>query len=1195
MSRSLNLYATNVFAEHPLALWALDDTSDYVALISRENQDLSNWFVSGANIVDATTDEQFQLDRPSKEPFPGIYLNGIKEIQGNSGEIVMQNSSFPITNEQVEASSGSFAISLGVFSYDRSIDLSLEIYDGEDLLDFREIPISAQRDWALVSQTFSLPEASIFSLTIKLKFSFQEGISPYLFAINGINVGQLSEEFFLESAGVIPSLLPSEMSIYGETLFGVEALPYGLEGSAGYYVSDGKKVYAKNGGLPLVYGAFNSTIIKPLIDSPSLILPGLGFMNKSGQYQKVTFEFWAKIQNNSFAARRIFGAIASSDGLYVEGPFLKLKVGNYVGSHYVGEWDRPMLINIRYSPTKISMTINGEEVISINADVEALSFPDLLDEDGLSQDWVAFYAYEDVPTIQVDCVGIYPYEVPAIVSKRRFVFGQAVDTPRNIQGFKTSNSVFIDQSFAKNTKNYTYPGIGRWSNGVVENILPNPESLSLPEYSLPSIVFNNRTIDDWYQDIDGQNTFSELNFPYITMKPNTSWDSSDGYLLFESLSEIQEKVNGIFGIFSFRQTNNNDELLFQVINKKTGDNLSAILNNGVVSYVVKSKKTDGSLEESIIHSTSQIPNDTIFMAGIHIPRSSAHLGNKISRLFSSRQDLTVFVAGNSEFNKTFTGRIHSFGFSSKRNLSKIENEFLLTGMPVNFSENYTEIIVYDGGEASTSAWETVADGGQAEQETFDFVADANGMFLIATDALNHIGTYTLMPQNYFGAFRLDIGVDSYWEDYLPLSYFASYVLDGAANKYRDIDFIQFNIDYPIFNSYIDGKYNSLGSAVKVYATFYKLSDGAATDIESITNVSLLDQSGVVEPGQEWINTKYEIIDDTIIYPPIGEDFEKLGIRIHIDAVSSGIETQPVTIRSMKLSSRSLGYSKNRIGNKFGVDLYPYRSVGLYSDYKLVSPFSIYKNTMPYLYLSGSSGIRVRDNYATSDNRGLEVPINKNSASFFKVGAMQMMLKYGLDHFPETPVKIFDIEDKNKTINFYLVSYPSDRSRGYVFALNADSGTPEYGIIYNVNGKAVKRLTLNSNVWTSIGLSFETALDMSQSIGYLRITNPIFINNISYYQITEADEATRLAYRKWYAVRSEPDNPLDWEYWNESTWQEVLFLKETSPRIIDPATIYKQYTGTDRIVNQSGSSLIFGQYKYSAFKDIRWSRITLNSA
>ena len=49
MSISSNLYAEKVFAEHPIVLWPLDDSVDYVSLISEDQRDFSGdtWQISG--------------------------------------------------------------------------------------------------------------------------------------------------------------------------------------------------------------------------------------------------------------------------------------------------------------------------------------------------------------------------------------------------------------------------------------------------------------------------------------------------------------------------------------------------------------------------------------------------------------------------------------------------------------------------------------------------------------------------------------------------------------------------------------------------------------------------------------------------------------------------------------------------------------------------------------------------------------------------------------------------------------------------------------------------------------------------------------------------------------------------------------------------------------------------------------------
>lgn len=1190
MTATLNLYATKAFSEHPISLWALDDTVDYISLIDSASQNLATWNVSGATVVNAETDPSFDSDRPLVPPFPNSYVSGANEILGNGG-IVTFESPFVFQPSDFNADLGSFAISSYFFTYDRTVEASLgySYNNGIETVEvLRKTFITPERQWGAVSQTFSLPE-SFSDLKIIIKIEFAELLSQYQFAINGISFGQWSEEFYLESLGVVPEAIPASINIDS---LGVPAKPYGIDSFNGYYLADSKKLYARNAGLPLVYGSFNSTILYPNSNKPSLIVPGFGFMNESGKYQNMTLEFWAKIQNNSFDPVRIVGPISSEDGLYVEGPFLKFKLGDYYVSHYVKEWDRPMLINLRVSSKSMSIVLNGEVVASANININDVYLPPLNDNLGNDLDWIGFYLTDLVPSMQIDCVGVYSYEVPAIVSKRRFAYGQAVDLPNNIKGLSSSNAVYIDQSFAKNSKNYLYPLLGRWSSGVSDNVILNPEKISLPAYSFPSIEFDNETFDSWLTEISSLELGS---YPAMTLRPSVNWSDTNGYIFFDSLNLLSEETKAFYAIFSFRSYSLNQKILFQMINDRSGETFTAYLQDNAVNYVLKSKNVDGSFTEDLIYSATVV-TDAIFMAGIHIERLTESFGYKLSRFFASKDNIKVFVGGNRDFDKTFDEKIYLIGFSNKRNTSKIIDEFLLNGFPTNFADNYSEIIVYEGGTPSDLTWDESVDGGTPETTVFDNTADGSGILILATNVLDHIATYSFLAKDELGIFSLDIGAESYWEDYVPLSYFAQYVTDAGNKKYQELDFLQFNIDYPKFNLYdVNNKYDSSGSPVKIYATFQYLVNGANKAISTFTNTEKLSRNGVVRPGSEWINTKYEITDDVIIYPPSGVAFKNLSINIHIEMVSGGINTDPIEISSMRLSSRSLGYSPNKIGNRFGTDIYPYRKVGEYFDYKNVSPFSIYKNSVPYLYLSGSGGIKVRDDFKVSDNRGLTIPMNKNFASFFKVGALQLAMKYDDAFFPDTPIQLFEIQDKTRIIRFYVVAYPGNPSRGYIFALNSITGTVEPGIIYNLDGRAVKRPTLNINRWAMIGLSFETALDMNQIVGAIRINNPISVNNISYYQITEEDEATRLAYRRWYSVRSEPDNPLDWDYWDESLWQEVLYRTEDEPRRIDPSVIYDQYTGTDRLVNQSGKSLVFNNYQYKAFKDIRWSRTTLNSA
>jgi hypothetical protein len=44
---------------------------------------------------------------------------------------------------------------------------------------------------------------------------------------------------------------------------------------------------------------------------------------------------------------------------------------------------------------------------------------------------LGFYAYEISKPVSIDSFAIYSYSVPLEVAKRRFVWGQGVDCPRN--------------------------------------------------------------------------------------------------------------------------------------------------------------------------------------------------------------------------------------------------------------------------------------------------------------------------------------------------------------------------------------------------------------------------------------------------------------------------------------------------------------------------------------------------------------------------------------------------------------------------------------------------------------------------------------------------------------------------------------------------------------------------------------------
>jgi hypothetical protein len=1173
MTTPLNLYATKVFAEHPISMWALDESVGYISLIDPINQDLSYWEISGATIVNAETSVLFE-EAPPKKPIEGSYVSGIIEAAGNEGLINIV-SNFEINENDINLDLGSFAVGFYSFTYDRNVQARIgytytNTVDSQEYEFLRLINIPAERKWAFVAETFAIPE-NFSNLKVVIEFSYQDTETPYELAVHGISFGQWSEEFNTTSLGVRPQQLPDS---YPEEAYGVPAFAYGLQGSQGYYMTTPEEtsLCAKNLGMPLVFGSANSTTITPnAIGFPSLVLPGEGFLNKSGQYRPLTFEFWTSIQSNSIIDRRIFGPISSPDGIYVNKHLLKLKIGNNVGSYSVGEWSRPMLVGIRLTSDNASMLVNGEEVISFRISPETVDYPELVNEEEKSLDWLGFYAYEDVPIIQIEAPAIYPYEVPAIVQKRRFVYGQGVEFPISISGLNHSSVTAIDYSVSNYVKNISYPKSNSWRGGFLENITASKTSISTPDYVLPELFLSDKTSEQWHGDLYEANDLYDLDTSYYSLKPSAEWEDSQGYLHFKNLSFLKEKMSSVYGLFEIAEYSESREVLLRLENSSEGTSIIIGIENDRIFYDIEYIDSDRVVKTENFYECGDVILGDRFAVGLNFAQASKNFGGRVASFLGTVQNSKLYVGGQSDFSKTFSGKIFKVAFSSGRNLAKTTTIFDETN---GLAKDY-------------------ADGLLAE----------NGVAEALRETGSHIGTYTLVPRVILESFQLDIATDSYWEDYVPLSYFGKYVIDNAGKSFFALDFLQFNFDYPRLERLFEGEYTTDGLPVKTYISFQYLKNGANANVQYFTNTKSLSKNGVVSPGNEWINTRYEVLDDSIIKLPLGVDIKNLAIVFHVEIVSEGILNDKITVRYLEVASQALGQTPNKINTKFGTQIVPYKRSGLYFEYKAVSPFSIYKKSSPYMYLTKNSGMRSRAPYSFAGNEGLSISINKNLASFFKIDLIQLSLRYEEESFPIAPVQIFEIQDKLETIKFYLVADSNTQKRGQIYAISENTGQLKSGVVYYIDGNVVKRPVLNLNAWTTIGLSFGTPLDMSLYAGAIRFTSPILFNNVSYYQTTQLDEIQRFALRKWFAVRSAVDNPLDWGYWAGKdvvddeivvvpnagfTWQEVLFLTQADPTVPDASEIYKIYTGTNSIIFDTQSSLVIKNYKSSVYKDLIWN-------
>jgi hypothetical protein len=1240
MSTPSNLYAEKVFAEHPTGLWALDDNADYISLISESQRILSDTTKWNEPIGGTVDDYPESVD----EPFIDSYVGKITATPTDS-----ESASITVISKDIRdlKSFNSYlrTFSVGGYFYSQSsyiagFEIGYQYTDttsGEIITHLKNYDTVINSNWIFISETFDTPPDDT-QIRIVFKINFIGGSDTEdVFLVNGISLGQWSEEFSSTSLGVTAVDLPSTISIAPQK--GIVAKCYGLQDLDGYYLVSENMLKAKNSGIPIVYGTSSLTTIYPNGSSPSLIIPGVGMLNESGKFREYTLETWLRVNSYSDDKKRIIGPIASQDGIYVDGPAIGLKIGNEYRTYYVGEWTRPMLVHLRVGKDVVSLLINGQEVISLDYSRESLILPSMLDESDKDQDWIGFYAYEDVYPIEIDCVGIYPYVVATAVAKRRFVFGQGVEIPENINTSYSGTSVFIDYAFADYTANYSYPKIGSWNQGFNDNTSTANKALSVPSSPLPEIFLSSKTQEELFADCNLAQSSDTIKF--FSFRPNSSWNSVSGNLFFKNFDFLNNSISAFYGCLRLPATSPTTQTLFRIEKENTNSYFSIELINNQISYNIN---YDGYLET--IYSPIVAEPGELVDIGLNIPAFVSRFGNPASNFFGSLSDLRMYVGGKKDGTSTFTGKIYKIGFCTKYNFQKIRSLFNEIGVPVWNEDLFAVyqnnlLINVDAGIDTTSM---PPSGGITD--TANGAVSGGGVFVSDEDfLLDHVASYTLLPEQIFDIYKLTVSANAYWEDQIPLTYFAESVLDKRGDQYFDLDFIQLNIDYPIpsktieietepepwtyaelsdeyglpfqrtytsldnylftgYNDYEDLKnkiskdyrYDTDGALVKTYVTFQYTELGANATQFYFTKTERPSRDGILIPGSDWMTTKYEVVDNMIIYPPAGVDFNDLSLVTHIDINVKNSETNNVNIKKLSYASQALNESDaSPIGTRFGTSIYPYTKTGIYYNFKKNNPFSIYTGSSPYLYLTKTSGIQVKGRYDPLVNRGLAIPINVSRANNFKAIAMQMAVRFDGDYFPFAPTQIFEIESKGSYIRFYMVACDPTGRRARIYAIDTKTGLVQDGIGFYWNGKIVKEPIITLQEWGFLGINFADSLDFSFFEGAIRLTGPLLYNSISYYQSTNLQEVQNIAERPWFRVKVLSGFELDWQFWNVGSfnWNKVLVLSETSYYGVNPSEVYKSYTGTNKIIVDDEISLSVGDYAYSLYNDISWNKFVVD--
>jgi hypothetical protein len=1131
MSTGSNRYAEFAFSEHPLALWTLDDSIFFENLLSPQQLDSENWVGSG--FVSSGTVEE-------SSPIPGSPVESL-DI----------SSSFEIVLPQIQQSvvAGLDTVCLSFYAQKRFSGLEtlyLQVRRGTEyqVVEFKNIPLG---NWAFFQATFDVPDGSFF-----VAIAGDTSDSGEVF-ISGMSLAEGSEHFAPKSTGNVFAL-SSELDISSVPDRHSKVFPYGISSSnAAVFVEQGR-LLGKQFGLPLVFGTESSMRIFPSVSgAPSLIVPGLGMMNVMGGGTDYTLEFWARISPSRSTNRRIVGPVGSFDGIYIEGPFIEIRFGRKTASHYVGEWARPMLISLVVANNSASLIINGESVATI-ASLE-VTLPEQRDENGKSLDWIAFYSYPEIEEFSLECVAIYPYIVSPVISKRRFVFGQAVDPLQSTVSEFSGIPVAFDPTSAKYSNTFAYPRTGDWSQGVFENINAGTDRLSSPSPSLPGFEFEEDSEDVWVQDLAERSTRSG---PAITLRPDTSWNATSARILFDSIDPSSISSRSIYGVFEADQNQQSTSTLLRFVDESSRyfsidlDDKEIVYRfsgrDGVEQDIYRVMSEDGS-------EPAKIGLGEIFAVGIDMESFVKTFGNELVSFFSNRAGLSLYVGGTENFDKTFGGQIHRVGFCSARNFSKARQFFSSNGtVPI-------EEAIYDGGEQSILE----------PQNPIFSSDDLDGGFagtVFAPSIFEHIATYTLFNSRQ----GLDVATDSYWQDYVPLSRLSKNVELSDGSVARRVSYIQFNVDYPRSKDVRNGVVDTNLERVKTYVSFQFVKDGANKRFSQLPNIVPPSSSGFVVPEENWIVSKYEVLDGDIIVPPAGVNQELLAIVVHVDMLSTSSTRKSVSIRQISLSAKTLSQIEpSTIGTKFGKNLFPYKRFGIYSVYGQVVPSSLQTQTSPYLYLDSTSGIRLLGN--SSPDSGVSIPVNEEGSDDNRVSSISFWINRDREPFDQGSENLIEIRS-NEYILVLVANSSSNGERAELGLVDQRTGQNVSNVLFFIDGTPTTNPYISTNSWVAVSIAFPGGLDFSLARGGIRLVG----------RNTLISQAVYFAKNQKELLQS--------DFLSEEVWQESKAIAGQPFVGTDPAKIFRNSLGIERFVVGNGAGVFFGKNQYAIYKDIRSSTISV---
>lgn len=1168
---SSNLYASRVYAEHPVALWAMDEPNYFVSLISEQQKEIVSPSWDFDNAISSSA--SFTL---SGYPFDDLNVNKIYLATASAATIEFTVSlSSSVSYLDFDPNKGSICVSNYIYVPEQTSILYTDIgfiVDGQEY--YTRYSFLKTNNWEKIAHTLETGGEEFYPF-IRVVFDPDVDANELESSVyfNGVSVAQWSEAYNSISTGSSVQFMPENIKSlidFAEDINCLTIDPYGFDDQdTGYVVSLNNSLFAKLSGIPMVYGssgnmninknAFNivsssSGYAEYLTTSgstgyisssqyynfPSLVFPGKGFLNQYGYNKTLTTEFWLRISPEESTRRRIFGPLSSEDGIYVDRDFISINVGKYTKSYFIGKWYRPMLVHFCQSPNEIFLMINGEKVISIS--IDSLQIPTFPVED---EDYLGFYTNKNIYLYEIDSFSIFPYVVAEQVAKKRYVFGQGVQEQENIVAAKNGTLSYVDFPFSGYSSTIRYPDRSKWDDAFYNNVIASDTGISLPQYQLPEIIFNNNSAITGYEKSLITSGFYEENYliqdedyPYISMDPDGNYSSSESYgtIYFSRLNQTNYQTRSIHSILKSSNDVSTRQSLIYISNNINSNVFEVAINSGSIQYLYN---------ETVLSSAS-VGASSYFAVGIDFNKIQQSYYSTVGSFFSKPEILSLNFAGNQQ--DVFLGKIFSL---------TINSDF--------FTDK-------DGDQIFNSSGIAI--------KNFD------------SELYDYVGSYTLLPKTTNTSMVLDVAASGYWENSIPLSYFGKYITQTNGELKYDLDVLQFNIDTPTtifskFNQTSSSYQNSLST--KVYVTLQNISEIGQVVYTQFINTENIGMNRILDLGAitSADDTKYQIIDGTVIYPPKDiSGFTNYYITIHIEISSKGINTENVKIKNMGLAALSFDegqfYSINTpAAGKF----YPIVKNEDQYVYKRNIPVLVDTESSPYLYLSGDSGIEILPEVDENLVKGISVPINASLKSDQEVVGLQMFLMYNESNEFTERKKIGKIFSSNNSYDIVLVP-ENDGKRAFFYIFDSVTGQQFTTAKFFLNGKLVNDVVIEPLSWNYIAISLqENSIPLNGIIGEIEIYSGVKVDNVASFVELNPIKQDLVVYDEWNVVDDE-----NWNYWSSSaTWTQVLDEQslEVTVLSLDGEDIFNTYAGLASGIANDNSVLDVNQDSVVIINDITW--------